>query len=171
MPEVERLEASDIRESDFDCGNDDLNEFFFKDSRLVCGELIAVTYAWRDAGRTQAYFSVSNDAISRLLGKSAYRIASKRVPHVKRYKTLPAVKIGRLAVDKQFQANGVGSAVMDFIKGWFVSGIKTGCRFIIVDALNTPGTIRFYSKNGFIFLATDDEKDSTRLMFFDLLTV
>lgn len=150
------------------CGDSDLNEFFFTDSRLVFKELISVTYAWIDQGQTLAYFSISNDAIAREVDKAAYRRAAKKVPHAKRYLTLPAVKIGRLAVDRQFQSLGVGSVILDFIKGWFTVGNKTGCRFIVVDAVNKPETLRFYSKNGFLFLNPKDERDKTRLMYFDL---
>ena len=171
MPELERLGANDKLDPCFDCCNDDLNEFFFKDSRLVCGELIAVTYAWIENGKTLAFFSVSNDAIARKIDKAAYNRASRHVPRDKRFTTLPAVKIGRLAVDNTCQSNGIGSAVLSFIKGWFVSENKTGCRFIIVDALNNPNTIRFYEKNGFLFLNPKDHEDKTRLMFFDLLTM
>jgi len=72
--------------------------FFFKDSRLVCGQLIAITYAWTDNDQTLAYFSVSNDAIARQVDKAAYNRASRHVPNKKRFTTLPAVKIGRLAL-------------------------------------------------------------------------
>jgi hypothetical protein len=61
--------------------------------------------------------------------------------------------------------------VIDFIKGWFTEGNKTGCRFIVVDALNNPDTLKFYSKNGFLNLNPKDEKDKTRLMYFDLVSM
>jgi hypothetical protein len=72
MPKLERLGSDDDRDSSFDCGDTDLNEFFFSDSKLVCRELIAVTYAWIEDNQTLAYFSISNDAISREVGKAAY---------------------------------------------------------------------------------------------------
>ena len=166
-----RLGIDDERDTAFDCGNDDLNEFFFKDSRLVCGQLIAITYAWIENEQTLAYFSVSNDAIARQVDKAAYNRASRHVPNKKRFTTLPAVKIGRLAVDRRFHSNGIGTEILNFIKYWFTEGNKTGCRFIIVDALNKTETLKFYSKNGFLFLTSKDEADKTRLMFFDLLTM
>lgn len=171
MPRLERLGSDDERELSFDCGDHDLNEFFFSDSKLVGRELIAVTYAWMEGNETLAYFSISNDAISREVDKAAYRRAARNVPHTKRFMTLPAVKIGRLAVDKRFQANGIGSLVLDFIKGWFTEGNKTGCRFIVVDALNNPDTLNFYAKNGFLYLNPKDKNDKTRLMYFDLFTM
>lgn len=72
----------------------------------------------------------------------------------------------------------------DFFKGWFMShDNKSGCRFVIVDAINAPEVISFYQKNGFQPLFTSEEQEflytggkkgqpikmATRLMYFDLL--
>ena len=105
----------------------------------------------------------------------------------------PGVLIGRLAVAAQFSGRGIGSAVLRFIKIWFLDeDNKTGCRFAIVDAKNEPEVLRFYEKNKFIplfpreidediytKLPKDDaerterlqhpRKLRTRLMFCDLL--
>ena len=76
----------------------------------------------------------------------------------------------------------IGSDVLDFIKLWFIEPLnKTGCRFVIVDAYNTPSTMAFYEQNGFttVFSTEQQEKDyrhitsetslNTRLMFYDLM--
>jgi len=55
-------------------------------------------------------------------------------------------------------------------KVWFVSNNKTGCRFLVVDAYNIPQVLNFYTKNGFSFMTSKDEKDPTRIMYFDLIT-
>lgn len=52
-------------------------------------------------------------------------------------KTYPSVKIGRLAVSKDYDNKGVGRAILDFIKHAFTNGNRTGCRFITVDAYAT----------------------------------
>jgi GNAT superfamily N-acetyltransferase len=167
-----RLGIDDERDATFDCGDSDLNEFFFKDSRLACKELVSVTYAWIESGKTLAFFSVSNDAVKReLMSKSVFKRLCRRISRGKRYSTLPAVKIGRLGTSVEHQSNGVGSDILDFIKFWFTEGNKTGCRFIIVDAYNNERTINFYLKNGFSFLLESDESEKTRLMFFDLMTI
>ena len=77
-----------------------------------------------------------------------------------------------------------GSETLDFIKGWFLStNNKTGCRFVIVDAVNEQYVISFYQKNGFQPLFSSEEQEfaytigkkdipvklDTRLMYFDLL--
>jgi GNAT superfamily N-acetyltransferase len=167
-----RLGIDDERDATFDCGDSDLNEFFFQDSRVACKELVSVTYAWIESGRTLAFFSVSNDAVKReLMSKSVFKRLCRRISRGKRYSTLPAVKIGRLGTSVEHQSNGVGSDILDFIKFWFTDGNKTGCRFIIVDAYNNDRTINFYLKNGFSFLMESDESEKTRLMFFDLMTI
>ena len=96
----------------------------------------------------------------------------------------PSVLIGRLAVSEKFQGKGIESEILDFLKIWFSdSHNKTGCRFVIVDAVNESRVVSFYEKNGFNPLFSSEEQEflytggkkgdpvslSTRLMYFDLL--
>jgi GNAT superfamily N-acetyltransferase len=167
-----RLDADEPR-YDFDCGDADLNEFFFKDSREGFRQLVSVTYAVEIEDEFVAFFCVSNDAIrSDDTSKSRLRKIRNRIPREKRYSSMPAVKIGRLATDLKFQGKGIGTQILDLIKMWFTVGNKTGCRFIIVDAVNNPATLNFYQRNGFEFLDEHSvsKTDQTRLMFFDLIT-
>ena len=167
-----RLGAEDDRPK-FDCGNTDLNDFFLNDSREGYVQLVSVTYSVEKGGKTVAFFCVSNDAIrSEDASKSRIKNIKSRLPREKRYHSMPAVKIGRLATALEMQGNGIGTQVLDLIKMWFTKGNKTGCRFIIVDAINKPETLGFYEKNGFEFLDVSSgiKNDDTRLMFFDLLT-
>ena len=71
----------------------------------------------------------------------------KNVARPKRYATLPAVKIGCLAVAHKAKKQGIGSNILSFIKVWFTDDNKTGCRFIIVDAYNNEETIHFTKKS------------------------
>ena len=57
---------------------------------------------------------------------------------------------------------------MDYIKGYFIDNNKTGCKFITIDANNSPDVIGFYKKNGFDFLTYTDETEKSRIMYFDL---
>lgn len=84
MVELVRLSVDDERDIEFDCGDADLNEYFFKDSRLAYKELVSVTYAWTESGSTKGFFSVSNDAVKRELLSGT---ALKRVSRGKRYST------------------------------------------------------------------------------------
>jgi hypothetical protein len=61
-----------------------------------------------------------------------------------------------------------GSQILCFIKDWFRSKEnKTGCRFVVVDAYNNDETKRFYEKNGFKPLYSD-EKDEKLFFGIDL---
>lgn len=174
MPKIHkvvRLDPDHPRPA-FDCADDDLNEFFHTDSRKSGEQLLSVTYiAQNEQGENLAFFSVSNDAIKKEnLSGSRFKRLTKKVPHEKRYSSMPAVKIGRLATSSSFHRHGIGTELLDFVKYWFTHGNKTGCRFVIVDAYNKDKVTDFYQKNGFEFLLTDDASETTRLMYFDLIT-
>lgn len=163
-----RLGVDDDR-PDFDCGDADLNEFFFKDSKEGSVKLISVTYAVEKDNKLVGFFCVSNDAIRR--GDTS-NSKFKKIRREIKYSSMPSVKIGRLATALDYQSKGLGTEILDLIKMWFTEANKTGCRFIIVDAINTTKTLEFYKKNGFQFLDSHSasRKDDTRLMYFDLLT-
>jgi hypothetical protein len=155
---------------EFTCGDADIDEFFHKDSIHGASELVCVTYTWHEEGRHLAFFSVSNDAIMKdLCPRSAFERLLRNIPRDKRYSSMPAVKIGRLGVCVDAQRSGLGTRIMDFLKVWFTNQNKTGCRFILVDAYNADKTIAFYHKNGFQFLTSKDEREDTRIMYFDLI--
>lgn len=167
---LRRLE-SDVDRPDFDCGDSDLNEFFAVDSKVSSNELMSVTYVAEHDGRVVVFFSVSNDSIKKAdVHGSLLKRMLKHIPGPKCYSSMPAVKIGRFATSKDNQGHGYGTEILDFIKVWFTDGNKTGCRFIIVDAYNTPKTINFYKRNDFEFLTKkSDTQEETRLMYFDLI--
>ena len=81
-------------------------------------------------------------------------------------KSYPAGKLCRLAVDLSAQDSHIGSYLIDFIKSFFISDNKTGCRFITVDAY--ADVIAFYEKNNFVKLDDEDKDARTRLLYFDL---
>lgn len=168
----------------FDCGDEDLNDFFHVDAWNYKSQLLAETYLCypTDLYKTGkltpiAYISFCNDCIritkdqrkNELKGffKSAIQ---KGLPHDKRFlPSFPAVKIARLGVQKEYCRGGVGTRLLNMVKTLFLVNNRTGCRFITVDAYNKPGTINFYqSKNGFDFLCDQDKKEETRIMWFDL---
>ena len=161
-----RLDPDSERKA-FDCGDDDLNDFFFNDSKNHARQLLTVTYALESINETVAYFCVLNDSIRKTdTTKSRIKRIFRQIPHPKRYESHPAVKIGRFAVSSNYHRQGMGTSLMDYIKGLFIKKNKTGCRFITVDAYRAA--IDFYKKNGFDFLTTEDESEDRRQMHFDL---
>lgn len=165
---IEKLEPESNR-CCFDCGDDDLNEFYKEDSINIHRELIAISYAVKHGDDTLCFFSVSNDSlVKRLINKNIFDKIFQNIHPDKIYSTTPAVKIGRLATDKTYHGQGVGTKVLDMIKYSFTFSNKTGCRFVIVDAYNNEDTTNFYKKNGFDFLSEKDKNRHTRSMYFDL---
>ena len=117
-------------------------------------------------GAVLAYFSLANDKISKteFENNTEFNRFKRRFKNSKRLKSYPAVKICRLAVDKNARKLHLGTKLLNFIKGYFAKDNKTGCRFITVDAYIEA--IPFYLKNSFLEL-TKNDKDAThtRLLY------
>jgi predicted GNAT family N-acyltransferase len=153
----------------FECTDRDLNDFLFDDALDYQIQLMAVTYIWVDEPKDTivAYYTLSNDKITKDNDeRSVWNRISRPLPNPKRRKYYPAVKIGRLAVNSDYERQGLGQDILSSLKVMFTSGNRTGCRFITVDAYRTA--LPFYEKCGFSFLSDKDEHDATRLMYFDL---
>lgn len=172
----------------FSCGNADLDDFFKNDATRYAHFLMGKTYCFRlnsDPSKIVCSFTISNDSIRIYdLPRSRRDYMKSLTNHEKPLRRYPGVLIGRLGVSNEFAGQGIGSETLQFIKGWFFSSTnKTGCRFVIVDAVNEPQVISFYQKNGFHSLFSSEEQEflytggrkgqpvelSTRLMYFDLL--
>ncbi len=152
-----------------DCGDADLNEYFHQDAIKHQQQLISQTYylsAIENETFPVAFVDLCNDSI-RL---KKFKNEEIDIPDAKRYPFLPAVKITRLGVQKDFHGLGVGSHLINMIKKLFITKNRTGCRFLTVDAYNRDdnAAVRFYQKNGFQFFSDKDANKKTRAMYFDL---
>jgi GNAT superfamily N-acetyltransferase len=164
--------------AEFNCGDGDLSDFFQHDALPHKQELLAATYCLRlkigaeAAPLPIAFITYSNDTVKTSKNDKNLRAfvgyLSENIPVEKHYPFLPAVKIGRLAVQKNLQKFGIGTYLVNLTKILFTTRNRTGCRFITVDAYNQENVIRFYRKNDFQFLHDNDSKRPTRIMFFDL---
>jgi ribosomal protein S18 acetylase RimI-like enzyme len=169
-----RLSASHIiKPFDYEEEDVDLKEFLFDDAKNYLRQLLSVTYIIEDNTTTIAYLSVSNDKVSltEVASKSFWKKQVSKSLHFEKrgLSSFPAVKIGRLAVSKNYQRQGIGKMIIDWVKESFTNQNKTGCLFIIVDAINRKPTIDFYKACGFDFLNPKDITDKTRLMYYCLL--
>ncbi|WP_286862932.1 MULTISPECIES: GNAT family N-acetyltransferase [Sphingobacterium] len=175
----------------FDCGNNDLNDFFANDVINYSSQLLGKSYCFTldsDEKQIVAAFTISNDSIKTItLPNSRKKKVNADIPRAKQMKSYPAVLIGRLGVSVHFrnldnEDKSIGDQLMDFIKSWFIDGAnKTGCRFIVVDSYNSIAPLKYYKRNGFIELFSSDEQEkefmgiskdhvlNTRLLYFDLI--
>ena len=170
----------------FSCCNDDLDEYFLKDSPMWGDQMYGKTYCFvlkEDPQTIVCAFSLSNETIRvDLLPNSQKKRFLKEIPKEKRIRRYPAVLIGRLGVDHRFSGKGIGTELMQIIKFWFIEpDNKAAVRYLAVDALNNSSTLNFYAKNGFTYLFKDEEQEAvcskmkmplkTRYMYFDLIEV
>ena len=171
--DIQKFE-SDIPTDEFDCGDEDLNDFIKNEVQLYKAQLITMPYVVVEKGKTDkvlAYFTLSNDkiAVTDFASHNQFNKFKKKNFNKEKYlRSYPSVKIGRLGISKNLQGTGVGTNIIDFIKLYFLEDNKTGCRFITVDAYNAA--VPFYEKNGFDFLVKKDE-NPTQLMYFDLINL
>lgn len=170
---VRRLNIGDSV-SEFDCNDEDLNDFILNEACLYRNALLSVTYIVEDKETHEAlaYFSLANDkiSISDFESKTDFnRFRKHKFVNEKRLRSYPAIKIGRLAISRKAQHQSIGTYLLEFIEDYFIIDNKSGCRFVTVDAY--VNAIPFYIKNNYQFLNNDDEDKRTRVMYFDLASL
>ena len=170
----------------FCCGDKDLDDFFTNDCFAYAKELLGKTYFYtvKSAPTTVVCaFTLANAGIRVSdLPNARRKKVEANIPHAKSLKDYPAVLIARLGVSKDFRSKHIGSDVLRYIKYWFLDPYnKTGCRYVLVDAYNSPHAIHFYENNGFSTVFSSEEQEkmyrhitkecplNTRLMYFDLM--
>lgn len=164
-----QIEA-DTQIKSFDCGDSDLNDFLYSDAIDYFRSMMALTYLLEDkeADKTVAYYSLLNDKI--VFDPDERKIwnrLNRRVHNNKRRKEYPAVKIGRLAISKDYAGQKIGRTILLQIKYMFATMRRSACRFITVDAYKAA--VPFYEKCGFMFLSEKDRNSPTRAMYYDLI--
>ena len=157
----------------FDCEDEDLNDFLFNEAVPYQKELLATTFVMENDKQTLGYYSLLNDSLQlkeeMFTSKSQFRkFLRELMPYPKRHlKTIPALKIGRLAIDKTYKGKGLGMIfIRNVIRDCVELNRKIACRLITVDAYK--GALTFYQKLGFEFLTEKDEQEDIRQMFLDL---
>lgn len=152
--------------SGFECDSDDLNDFLKNDALQQQENKLNLTKLIICDGEIVGYVSLLTDTIplkdirDDILKediKSQLNITSKK-------KGMPAIKIGRLAVDKKYSGKGLGSDILMNIL-FNVKNIAenyVGLRFVTVDGY--AKAYNFYVEhNNFKNLKKDDEKIRKKL--------
>jgi len=132
-------------------------------------EGLGTTYLvyWR--GSLVAYFTVCFDGLRveyLKTWKSMSRLAEMRL------ETIPALKIGRLAVDSRFHHRRVGQHLVNYIAGMALEARETmAVRLLILQA--EPDSKVFYERLGFeyTFLTGRERGREKRTMFLDLQAI
>ena len=171
--------------TNFDCGDQDLNDFFNHTAILYQNERLGKTfyYQYRQTEKVICAFSLSADSVKTfLLSNNRRRKIKALLPYEKSLQSYPAILIGRLGVSVDFGGQGIGSQLIEIIKEFCQSKFEHYARFLTVDAYNKPEVLKYYEKNDFefLFLTEEDERNNlkksinsdeplnSRQMFFDL---
>lgn len=135
---------------EFDCGEKDYNLFLSNDADYYISSGISSVHLLihKDTKSIIGYFALLTDAF--LLDKQEKKEMGLEIP----FSSVPAMKIGKLAVSKDHQEYHYGSYILYLALGYATELEMNGiaCRFITVDAdiefrADTP---EFYERNGFI---------------------
>jgi ribosomal protein S18 acetylase RimI-like enzyme len=152
------LGAEHDRDS-FCCGEEALDRYFKTQATQDIRRRIANCFVAVEAENSQvaAYYTIAAASIPLL---DLPQEEAKRLP---RYPTLPAVRIGRLAVDRKFQGRGLGGALlMDAAQRSIHS--PPAVYALLVDAKNDQA-VAFYQRFGFRVFASQP-----RTLFLPLVT-
>jgi hypothetical protein len=143
---------SETAYGNFDCGIPEYNDYLFHDALRSLNDHIAFTWLLteRSTGKIASYMSLIMDAI-KLSG------AEKELHHLNYpFRTIPAMKIAKLAVDGNFSKKykGIGTFMIAGAErlAWACNTAYCAARFLTVDAdiEHDNGVLTFYKKNGFI---------------------
>lgn len=159
----------------FDSGQGDLNEFLKENSLEQMKAMVNVTHLCLLDHKIIAFFTISADRIETEKIPAEYE--QKLIEKGIEYKSLPALKLGRLAVDYRFQNQGYGTYLLkELILKCIQLSENIGIRFITVDAY--VSSLKFYKMNYFKILpgyekriSQKNSKTATIPMYFDLYGV
>ncbi len=103
--------------STFDCGDFRLNDFIINDALRQKNNGWNTTYVAtkKDTNLVIGFFALKGDSII-LTEKTKKELG-------KDYCDIPAIKIGRFAVDKNYQNKGIGQYLMKYAMGFIVQEI------------------------------------------------
>lgn len=143
--------------SDFDCGHADTNEFIKEDAIKYQRKSIAITYVIKEENNVVGFVSLGMGAI-RVKGISELKIPGIDI------NAHPALKIGRLGVDKRYTKRGLGTQILSFSMSKAMDLKKIiGCRLLSVDAY--PERIRWYKERGFESIISSSQGRETIPMY------
>ncbi len=153
---IEHLGKQD--RSGFTCGSESLDRYFRSQVSQDIRRRVAACYIAleQDSGRIAGFYTLSASQVS--LGDLPEDIQRK----LPRYPAVPAVRLGRLAVDQIFKGRGLGSALLvDAARRALHSDIAAFA--MVVDAKDDRAAA-FYRHHGFLDLSTDERALFVTLM-------
>jgi ribosomal protein S18 acetylase RimI-like enzyme len=146
----------------FHCPIDEYTEYLTQDALRSQKDHVALTWLLREksTGEIAAYMSLIADAIKLSVSEKELHLLSYP------FKTIPAMKIAKLAVSSSYQKGykGIGSFMISSAITFAQKCNENyfACRFLTVDAdiEHNESVLAFYQKNG--FLVNDEMNNKKR---------
>ena len=130
----------------FDCGNTVLNRYLQQQMTQDIKRKLAVAYVLEDEAKVIGFYTLSASAV--YIGD----ISSSTAKKLPKYPLVPVSLLGRLAIDKVYQGQGLGDLLlMDALYRCKVSAQHVASYAVVVDAIEAKAE-SFYQSYGFDFL-------------------
>ena len=133
--------TDDHEVSEFDCGNDVLNDWLLK--RALKNQLSGAsrTFVICQGNRVVGYYALASGSVERM---AAPKPIARNMPE-----PIPVMVLGRLAIDIRMQRQSLGSALLkDALLRTLSVSKNVGIRAILVHAISEDAR-RFYLSYGF----------------------
>lgn len=137
--------------SAFDCGSEALDRYFHRQARQDAERGIAAVVVMNDVecDRVAGFFTLSATGI--LLSDLPEAISRKLPPH----RMLPAMLIGRLAIDLSYAGQGLGGLLLAHALRYALDlSNRIGAIAVVVDAKDEAAR-GFYERHGFQGMSQD----------------
>lgn len=136
------------QKQEFRCGNEQLDRYLHKQAKQDVRRRLAACFVLaEDNGRIKGYYTLSNSGLQR---EKLPESIKNRLPIA--YHNLPVTLLGRLAISKLFQGQGIGELLLfDALKRSFYASVEIGSMAVVVDPI-AETIIPFYQRYGFIHL-------------------
>jgi predicted N-acetyltransferase YhbS len=146
----------------FDCCEIHLNDYIWYQAKDQQLEGAAVTYLAFYDDQIVGFISLSMSSIL------VQNVTGKHRPSTS-YPQFPALMIGRLATDYEYQHQGVGKVLCEFAIAQAIKHRELmGCQFITLNA--KPNSIPFYQRLGFEVCPGQQASRKNPFMYFKLPT-
>jgi ribosomal protein S18 acetylase RimI-like enzyme len=152
VPRIELLAKSHDRDG-FDCGSEPLNLFLKQTARQHAVRGISRTFVLVEEGAAEpkpilGFFSLN---LCQIKSESLSAEEAKRLP-----RDVSGVRLGRLAVAREYQRQGIGKTLLVAAMGKFIEIFNTaGGIGLFVDAKDQEAK-RYYEQFGFVSLPSNE---------------